>query len=141
MQVASTMSQPGNRQRDGKEVALLVYPFLVALAQNRKTLRYGALAKQVGWGGARTIDYALRWIMFWCHYNGLPPLTCVIVDVKGFPGPGLITVGAGEGPQLAAREQTFSYPWEAVAPPTLDELEAARSTQTLRRNRSGRSAR
>lgn len=116
-----------NRQGHGKEVARRVYPYLVELAQNQKTQRYGALAKQVGWGSARTIDYALAWIMFWCHQNGLPPLTCVIVDAKGFPGPGLITVGAGEGPQLAAREQTFSYPWGVVAPPTLSELEAARS--------------
>jgi hypothetical protein len=66
--------------------------------------------------------------MFWCHDEGLPALTCLIVNETGFPGPGLITVGKSKTAQLAARKMVFEHNWRDVKSPTIRDLEKARPT-------------
>src|ERR1700688_1732979 len=111
------------KQQSGKEVALRIFPQLVRLAHNHNTQRYGKLAKAVGWGNGHSIKWALRWLMYWCDANGLPALTCLIVNSTGLPGPGLITVGKSRSAQLAAREKVFAHHWETMSSPTIYDLE------------------
>ena len=67
-------------------------------------------------------------ILFFCQYNGLPPLTAIVVEQKtGLPSSGF-PLTPDQVP--AVQQQVFAYDWADIAVPTEPEFEAARSAMT-----------
>lgn len=99
-----------------------LWQILVAKATSRQVATYGELEKIVGYKGAGVFAQILGHIMHYCHENGLPPLTAVIVKKDtGLPGSGLTT----ESDLDASREKVFRYPWFRLVPPAPEELRDA----------------
>lgn len=73
--------------------AMQVWQILVAAAHNRQSLTYGQVADYLEFEGAGVLAQILGRIMNYCEANGLPPLTCLVVNQEtGIPGSGLSTV-------------------------------------------------
>ena len=67
-------------------------------------------------------------ILFFCQYNGLPPLTAIVVEKKtGLPFSGF-PMAPDKVPEI--QQSVFDHPWADIAVPTEDEFEAARSAMT-----------
>ena len=100
--------------------ALQIWQVLIAKAENRQTMTYGALADAIRVGGAQVIGMFLGPIMRYCQENELPPLTVLVVNSQtGEPGPGLTSIN-----QLnVERESVFKYDWYGLIPPTPGEFE------------------
>ncbi len=104
--------------------ALQAWIYLIAKASNRQIVTYKELCDLMGYSDARPLRWILGCIMYYCEQNNLPPLTVIVVNEKGVPGPGFTSVNWEEYHQ--AREEVFSYPWYKIVPPTIDELREAR---------------
>ena len=103
--------------------ALQAYLVLIGAAWNRQLLTYGGLSRdQMKYGQGGVLSGPLSCIMGWCHEEGLPPLTVLVVNEEtGLPGSGLTSVS--DFP--AAMQQVFRFNWFSIKPPTEAELEAA----------------
>jgi putative restriction endonuclease len=99
-----------------------IWLILIGKAYNRQTMTYGDLAYMLGFEGAGVFATPLDHILCYCELNGLPPLTCLVVNqTTGLPGDGL---------QLddlhADRERVYNYDWYGLIPPSPEELAEAR---------------
>jgi hypothetical protein len=103
------------------ERAQLAWQVLVGAAHNRQILTYSLLSDLIGMGPG-TLAPVLGLIMKYCHSEGLPPLTVLVVNKDtGLPGAGLRTLE-----DLARdREEVFSQDWYGRLPPTAEALEGA----------------
>jgi hypothetical protein len=103
------------------ERAQLAWQVLLGAAHNRQILTYTLLGDLIGMGPG-TLAPVLGLIMKYCHSQGLPPLTVLVVNKDtGLPGSGLRTLE-----DLARdREDVFSEDWYGQLPPTAEALEAA----------------
>jgi hypothetical protein len=104
--------------------ALQVYLILMGAAKNRQTLTYRGLADtlQFGGKGAGVLAHILGHIMYWCHEEGLPSLTSLVVNKEsGLPGPGL----SAPADVNSERERIYEYDWYAIVPPAMEQLAAA----------------
>ena len=100
--------------------ALKIYLILIGMAVRRATVTYGELDDKIGRGGARLLAGPLRCLMRWCHQEGLPALTAIVVEKdNGRPSSGLTTV---EGDFAAEQQRVFRHDWFAHFPPTIEEL-------------------
>ena len=72
-------------------------------------------------------------ILYLCQYNGLPPLTAIVVDQKsGLPSSGF-PLAPDKVPEV--QQLVFDYDWTDIVVPTEDEFEAARSAMTQGTNK------
>lgn len=70
-----------------------IWVVLVGAAHNRQTLTYKELGSRLGLRAQGVFAQSLDKIMRYCVRNGLPPLTCLVVNQKtGLPGEGLSAV-------------------------------------------------
>ena len=98
-----------------------VWQVLICAAHHRQTLTYGQLAARIGLGGAGVLAQFLAVVMKYCDANGLPPLTCLVVNQEtGLPGSGLTTLE--DLPR--DREAVHRHAWFAMAPIQTADLEA-----------------
>jgi hypothetical protein len=61
--------------------------------------------------------------MYLCGDDKLPPLTIIVVNQDGTPGPGFTDVPREEFDR--SREEVFGYDWFGLVPPTCEEFQAA----------------
>ena len=71
------------------ERASRAWPVLTAIAKKGKTITYGELAEVLGIHH-RPIRYVLGVLQDYCLAEKLPPLTILVVNQSGEPGPGFI---------------------------------------------------
>lgn len=106
--------------------AVQIYPILLAAAAQRSTITYIQLAKLLGFKGAGVFNKMLGCLMHWCADNQLPPLTSLVVNAAtGLPGDGLTRLNDLH----SDREKVFAFEWYKLVPPTLSELEDARTAR------------
>ena len=63
--------------------------------------------------------------MEYCQQNELPPLTLLVVNRSGMPGEGFTAEDPDSFQQK--REEVFDFPWFRVVPPSIDDLQRART--------------
>lgn len=115
MQKYSELKMPGARAEQ-------IWPILIGLAYDRRTITYGGLAEVLGFEGAGVFSGILGQIMHWCAANDVPPLTILVVNSKsGLPGDGLTT----PDDLNADREVVFGYDWYDLVAPRAADLAAA----------------
>jgi alkylated DNA nucleotide flippase Atl1 len=103
------------------ERAMQVWQILVAAAHNRQSLTYGQVADYLGFEGAGVLAQILGQIMNHCKEQGLPPLTCLVVNQDtGLPGSGLSTVE--DLPR--DREAVYRQNWFSLPPAQIKDFEA-----------------
>jgi hypothetical protein len=101
--------------------ALQVWQILIALAANRQTITYRALAEKIGYSRADFMAHILGHIMYYCSQNELPGLTALVVYKDGGqPGSGFVTTDPN-----VERERVYGEDWYAMFPPSPEELRAA----------------
>lgn len=100
--------------------ALQAWQYLIAHATNRQIVRYGELAKMMGYKGSRPLNSILWHIMYSCSQNDLPPLTIIVVNQDGKPGKGFTETPRDEVDRK--REDVFEFEWYGVFPPTPSEF-------------------
>lgn len=103
--------------------ALQAYLVLIGLAWNRQTITYGDLSQhQMAFGQGGVLAAPLGCIMGWCHENGLPALTALVVNKEtGLPGEGLYAAT-----NLPVEQQrVFGFNWYSLMPPSTQELQEA----------------
>ncbi|MCY4416090.1 MAG: hypothetical protein OXE87_07255 [Chloroflexi bacterium] len=94
----------------------------MAMAANRQTTTYNALAQKLGYQGAgQFMSGLLDPVMLYCQANSLPPLTVLVVNQEtGKPGAGL--AGALQDADQE-RERVFNYRWFHIFPPTPQDFD------------------
>lgn len=112
--------------------ALQAWQFLIGKAYNRQLVKYGEIAKVLGYTDNRPLTHILGQIMYYCQQEGLPPLTIIVVNQDGTPGGGFTQVPRDDFDR--EREITFAYDWFSIMPPTPHEFDAARTSERLRGN-------
>src|SRR3954469_18350925 len=100
------------------ERAMQIWPILLCAAHNKKTLTYGELGDLIGMPGY-TLSQTLDRITKYCEQNGLPPLSVVVINQSGEPGPGHPTIKDFK----KDLEAIFNYKWFARPPIQMSDLE------------------
>ena len=103
--------------------AVQAWQYLIAKATNRQLVRYDELAALMGYSDNRPLSHILNYIMVYCAQNDLPPLTGIVVNKDGTPGPGFTEVSRLDLDRK--REEVFSIKWFEIAPPSIQEFENA----------------
>ena len=103
--------------------ALQAWQFLVGKASSRQTVRYGDLAKLMGYTDNRPLSSILGCIMYFCQQNDIPPLTIIVVNKDGTPGEGFSDAAPDEFHKK--REEVFLYNWFRIMPPSIKEFHEA----------------
>lgn len=103
--------------------ALQAWQFLIAKATNRQLVSYPDLAAVMSYTDNRPLSTILGHIMYWCGDEGLPPLTIIVVNQDGTPGPGFTDVPRAEFDRK--REEVFVYDWFGLVPPSFAQFQAA----------------
>lgn len=102
------------------ERAMQVWQILISSAHNRQTLTYGHLAQYLGFEGAGVFSQILNCIMCYCDAEGLPPLTCLVVNqITGLPGPGLTTIED----LPTDREAVYNHNWFSLYPLKVEDFQ------------------
>ena len=115
--------------------ALQIWQVLIAKADNRQTMTYGALVRKLGYTspGAQFITQFLDPVMRYCQKNNLPPLTVLVVNQEtGKPGTGLSTPDDIDHD----RERVFNQDWFLIYPPTPEEFKESHETERVTDNNS-----
>ena len=94
--------------------AMQAWPVLTACAAQRKTIRYGELARHLG-VHHRAIRYVLGVIQWYCMEVDLPPLTILVNNKRGTPGSGFIA-WPHDNIQTGL-ERVWGFDWNAVGNP------------------------
>jgi hypothetical protein len=103
--------------------ALQAWQYLIGDAVERRIPRYEDLRELMEYTDDRPLTSILSCIMWYCEQNELPPLTIIVVNRFGVPGPGFSTERAENYHQRG--EDVFNYPWYRMVPPTVAELREA----------------
>ncbi|MCI0366700.1 MAG: hypothetical protein L0219_22785 [Phycisphaerales bacterium] len=103
--------------------ALQAWQYLIAKASNRQIARYDDLRELMEYTDNRPLTSALSCLMWYCEQNALPPLTIIVVNQSGVPGPGFTAARLED--YHRSREDVFNYPWYRMVPPTVAELREA----------------
>ncbi|PWU17369.1 MAG: hypothetical protein C5B50_11460 [Verrucomicrobia bacterium] len=103
--------------------ALQAWQYLIAKAANRQLVRYPELAARLGYTDNRPLTPILGQVMYLCSDEGLPPLTIIVVNQDGTPGPGFTDVPRGEFDRK--REEVFGYDWFGLVPPSFEDFQSA----------------
>ena len=103
--------------------AVQAWQYLIAKATNRQLVRYDELAALMSYSDNRPLSHILNYIMVYCAQNDLPPLTGIVVNKDGTPGPGFTEVSRLHLDRK--REEVFSIKWFEIAPPSIQEFENA----------------
>ena len=104
--------------RPNTEWACLMWQALVARATTRRTVTYGELAKDIGYGAPNLMSGPLELIFRYCKAHQCPDLTVLVVtQATGKPGDGNNTDDVD-----AEREWVFAHPWFQWLPVTLEGL-------------------
>lgn len=113
---------PSSKNADRAVQAWLI---LVSRAMNRQTLTYEGLSELMyGHRAQGVLDRILGHIAFYCHSEGLPLLTTIVVGKKrGAPGDAIPI----DLKQIdSERERVYDeVDWFNIYPPTAEELAAA----------------
>jgi len=103
------------------ETALRAYLYLIGCAEDRRSVTYAELARQVKLGGLNLLAKPLDLITKYCKANELPALASLVVEqATRLPAPGFDVVSRQELP--AEQERVWDYDWFAIHPPALEEL-------------------
>lgn len=103
--------------------AVQAWQYLIGKATNRQLVRYDQLADLMGYSDNRPLSHILNYIMVYCAQNSLPPLTGIVVNKDGTPGPGFTEASRLDLDRK--REQVFSIEWFTISPPSVQEFENA----------------
>lgn len=105
-----------------EEIALLMWPVLIATAHERETITYESLRLTVGYMSWH-IGPILEHIKRYCASNQLPPLTVLAVYKSG-RNAGWPNDWCGVPRELveSKRTEVFDHKWDRCNPPTLEEL-------------------
>ena len=117
--MCKTFDDITNAAESGKKSsvrALQAWQYLIARASNRQLVRYGELAKIMGYSDNRPLTPILGHIMYYCSQHDLLPLTVIVVNQDGTPGEGFTETPRTEFD--STRERVFDYPWFTVFPPS-----------------------
>jgi hypothetical protein len=120
-----TFDELVNSAETGKKFvirAVQAWQYLIAKASNRQIVRYDELASLMGYSDSRPLSHILNFIMVYCAQNELPPLTGIVVNKDGTPGPGFTAAAADLD---AKREEIYSTTWFRIAPPSVADFERA----------------
>jgi hypothetical protein len=101
------------------ETALRAYLYLIGCAEDRRSVTYGELARQVKRGDllAKPLDLITKY----CRANKLPVLAALVVEqATRLPAPGFNVVSRQE--LSAEQERVWDYDWFAIYPPAVEEL-------------------
>jgi alkylated DNA nucleotide flippase Atl1 len=96
---------------------------LIAKAHNRQIVRYDDVAQMMGYPDNRPLSGILNYIMVYCSQHALPPLTIIVVNKDGTPGPGFTETSRHEFDRK--REEVFACDWYDIVPPTIEEFNEA----------------
>lgn len=96
------------------ERASRAWPVLATVAKSGKTITYGELAKVLGIHH-RPIRYVLGVLQDYCLAEGLPPLTILVVNQSGEPGPGFIAHSFDD--LEAGYEEVWGHNWNQLENP------------------------
>jgi hypothetical protein len=100
-----------------------IWMVLIGLARNRQLITYEQLRLLIGFDGLpHYLATPLGHVMDYCHQQGLPALTVLVVNNDGVPGPGLIGVDDVD----RERERVFSFGWYRLPPVQVQDLANAR---------------
>ena len=103
--------------------AVQAWQYLIAKATNRQLVRYDELADLMGYPDNRPLSHILGLIMWYCAQNKLAPLTGIVVNKDGTPGPGFTEVSRDDLDRQ--REKVFSTEWFSICPPSIEQYESA----------------
>lgn len=103
--------------------ALQIWQYLIARAQNRQIVRYPELSGLIGYSDNRPLTQILGHIMYYCHDHKLPPLSILVVNRDGTPGPGFTETPRDELDRT--REDVFAFDWYSIYPPSPEEFREA----------------
>lgn len=103
--------------------AVQAWHFLVSKATNRQLVRYDHLADMMEYKDNRPLSSILNFIMVYCSQQHLPPLTGIVVNKDGTPGPGFTETSRHQLDRK--REDVFARDWFRIVPPGVDELQNA----------------
>ena len=106
--------------------AVQAWQYLIAKATNRQLVRYDELADLMGYPDNRPLSHILGLIMWYCAQNKLAPLTGIVVNKDGTPGPGFTEVSRDDLDRQ--REKVFSTEWFTISPPSIEQYESAYQT-------------
>lgn len=96
------------------ERASRAWPVLTAIAKKGKTITYGDLAEVLGIHH-RPIRYVLGVLQDYCLAEKLPPLTILVVNQSGEPGPGFIAHSFDD--LEAGYSEVRGYDWSQLENP------------------------
>lgn len=95
-----------------RDLAGRIWPVLLALALERRTITYGQLGERVGADPRFEIPRGLDPIQEHCDANNLPPLTIIVVSAAtGRPSKGFLRKNLGR------EDEVFTFRWERVENP------------------------
>ena len=118
-----TFTELTNQTETGRKSAvraLQAWQYLIARASNRQIIRYEDLRHVMGYPDDRPLFTILGYVMYLCSQWKLPPLTVIVVNSDGTPGPGFTEIPRSEFDRK--REDVFAYPWYEVVPPSIDDF-------------------
>ncbi|GHT91140.1 hypothetical protein AGMMS49545_06410 [Betaproteobacteria bacterium] len=104
--------------------AVQAWQILVGAAMNRQTLTYLRLSELMYDKPAQgVLDHILGHIAFFCKDNGLPILTCIVVNQEtGLPGQ---DIPMSHDQLNAERERVYIEHWYDIQPPSAEALRVA----------------
>jgi len=103
--------------------ALQAWQFLIAKASRREIIRYEHLRLVMGYRNDRPLSTILGHVMHLCSEWRLPPLTIIVVNQDGTPGPGFTEVPRAEFDQ--ERERVYDQDWFSIVPPSIEQFHQA----------------
>ena len=99
---------------DQEERAQKAWIKLVDLAKSHKSCSYKELGDFIGIHH-RPVRYPLDLIQKYCMINKLPPITILVINSSGKPGPGFIA--AKENEYTEKQNEVFSFNWDEIENP------------------------
>ena len=102
------------------EWSCLIWQALVMRATTRRTVTYGELDNDIGYGAPNLMGDQLRRIAAYCRAYQLPDLTVLVVN-QDTGVPGVATVANVD----REREHVFAVGWFRRLPPTLEDMTKA----------------
>lgn len=104
----------GEVERNWYYAARIVWDILIANARQRTTITYGEIAPTIE-TNPLNVGKALGPIQDFCMASGFPPLTALVINTRGIPGPGFIAWDVDD--VETAQRMVFDFNWANVPNP------------------------
>ncbi len=121
--MSDTFDKLAGEAKAGKKSAVRAvqaWLYLIGKASNRQIIRYEELRQLLGYPTCQPVTQVLSCIMHYCEKRKMPPLTIIVVNKSGQPGPGFTAAETGVFDR--EREKVFEFNWFGIVPPTIEQL-------------------